>query len=133
MSSDKQIAQLSAEEVASLLRLNYFKIGLRLTPGSVEEKKLVSEITTYQRNLWVYSFNDMFSKFAAGDIRGQEKLKPVFTGYFVAQLRHAFFDTIKGYKKKSSAVNLNRTAWLYRRQYRDSAPKSIGALIGRAI
>lgn len=133
MSSDKQIAQLSAEEVAGLLRLNYFKIGLTLTPGSREETKLVNEISTYQRNLRVYSFSDMFSKFAAGDIRGQEKLKPVFTGYFVAQLRHAFFDTINGYKKKSPAVNPNRTAWLYRRQYRDSAPKSIGELIGRAI
>lgn len=100
MSLQKKIAELHPEEVGQLLRFNYFKVGLELTEGSFEERTLVHEMLTYQKNMWIAAFNDMFSKFAAGKLKGVDSLQPVFSGYFVAQIRKAFFETILAPKKK---------------------------------
>jgi len=138
MNSQKKIAELKPEEVARLLRLNYFKIGLELTKDSYEEKVLVSEIMAYQKNMWVAAFSDMFTKFAGRKIKGQEKLQPVFTGYFVSQLRKAFFATILTTKKISFRHNpprykFNKSVPSYSHSRRDYNSKSIGELVRAAL
>lgn len=134
----KKIGELNPEEVGILLRLNYFKIGLELNQGSLEENALVKEIMSYQKNLWVYSFNDMFSKFAAGVIKGQENLQPVFTGYFVSQLRKAFFETIESYQKKKAQERPPRYTYRYRkhnhiRSREGNSCKSMAELVRAAL
>ena len=90
----------------------------------------------YQKNMWVAAFSDMFSKYAGGKIKGQEKLQPVFTGYFVSQLRKAFFTTILTTKKKN--LSPPRYTYRYRQQNygnlrRNNNCKSIGELVRAAL
>ena len=128
---NQKISDLTDEELVLLLQCNYCKIGMDLEPDSWDEESLVRQVKQYQRNMWVSAFNDMFTKYAEKKLNTPLTLKPAFSGYFIAQLRQAFFNAILGYKKKNPASAAPRKTWRFNTQNKNTMPVSIGELVKR--
>src|ERR1700722_17653014 len=106
-----KIYDLSKKEVSDLLRINFFKIGIKAEPTMEELEIFVKDVYKNHGNKMEEVFSDAFNVLSAGDIDVKEKW--CFAPFFVNRLMKAYRLNKFGKQKPSDiAITLtNEEKW----------------------
>jgi hypothetical protein len=81
-----KIASLSEKDLALLLKESFFKIGKELKLDEHETKLFLDEVYKKQGWMFVDTFSDVFSRYAACELPGAEELRPAASPLFIGKL-----------------------------------------------
>lgn len=95
-----KICDLSKKEVADLLRINFFKIGITMEPTLEELETFIQDIYKNQGTKQVEALTDAFNELSAGNIDVNEKW--CYAPFFVNRLMKVY--NIKKLGKQKSVV-----------------------------
>jgi hypothetical protein len=107
MNDRLKISSLSEKELAGLLKQSFFKVGKALKLAEDETKIFLDEV--YRRQGWMFvdTFSDAFSRYAACELAGAEGLRPYASPMFIGRLMKIYFK--KCWENKSPSKNIRNT------------------------
>jgi hypothetical protein len=94
-----KISSLNEKELAALLQESFFKIGKQLKLPVIETKIFLDEVYKYQGWMYIDTFSEAFSRYAACELPEAENLRPYVSPLFIGKL-------MKIYKKKGNEQKL---------------------------
>jgi len=86
-----KVSSLTEKELAALLQESFFKVGKELKLPANETKVFLDEVYKYQGWMFVDTFNDAFSRYAACEIPEAENLRPHVSPMFISKLMKIYF------------------------------------------
>lgn len=95
MNKRPKISSLTEQELAQLLLTCFFKIGREVNLSKEKLKIFMGEIYTYQGWMYVDTFSDAFSRFAACELPDAESVRPSVSPFFVGRLMKLYFKKCK--------------------------------------
>ena len=113
-----KIATLSDKELAQLLIDSFFKIGRVLKLSLPETKIFLDEVYNYQGLMYVDTFSDAFSRYAAGEIPDTEKLHPQISPMFISRLMKLYMKKCNENKFIAHSVKDKSTALTQEGKYK---------------
>lgn len=81
-----KISSLSEKELAAILKECFFKVGKELKLQINETKIFLDEVYKKQGWMFVDTFSEVFSKYAACEMPEAEKLRPYISPLFIGRL-----------------------------------------------
>jgi hypothetical protein len=98
-----KIASLSEPELAELLINSFFKIGRDINLSGNKLKIFLSEVYKHQGWMFVDTFNDAFSSYAACELPDAEKLSPSLAPRFISKLMKIYLKKCSGHKSPENS------------------------------
>ena len=95
MSNRPKISSLSEKELAQLLIDSFFMIGKDLKLNISTSKVLLVEVYKYHGWIYVDSFTEAFSKYAADELPDADSLKPTVSPRFISKLMKFYFKKLR--------------------------------------
>jgi hypothetical protein len=107
-----RIYDLSKKEVSDLLRINFFKIGIKAEPTLEELEIFINDVYKNHGNKTEEIFSDAFNELSAGDVEVKEKW--CFAPFFTNRLMKAYRVNKFGRQKPSTvpAGLTNEEKWI---------------------
>jgi hypothetical protein len=97
-----KISSLTEKELANLLLASFFKVGKEFKISLTETKIFIDEIYKFQGSVYIDSFNEAFSMYAASVLPDAEHLRPSISPIFISKLLKIYF---RSCNEKNSTVN----------------------------
>ncbi len=102
MNNRPKIGSLGEKELAQLLTESFFKIGKDIEFSLDKVKIMLAEVYKFQGWMFVDTFSDAFSKYAAGELEDAETLKAHVSPRFISMLMKKYFKKCNENKQKKN-------------------------------
>lgn len=91
MSNRPKLASLPENELAQLLIESFFKVGKTIDLAPDKLKIFFGEVYKFQGWMFVDTFSDAFSRFAACQLTDSENMRPEISPRFISRLMKLYF------------------------------------------
>jgi hypothetical protein len=100
-----KISSCSSMELAALLKESFFKIGKEVKLSSLETKIFIDEVYKNHGSVYVDSFSEAFSQYAALELPDCENLRPQVSPLFISRLMKIYTRKYNESKYKFKSLN----------------------------